>query len=61
MAKKEIKNEEKKEKQPRNRAFCIETDGSNVFITKNELAGALELKAVLSALSAFLDKQATNN
>ena len=53
--KKEVeKNTEQKAQQPKMRQIIIETDGNNINIVKNEMAGGLELAAVLNALLAKL-------
>ena len=39
------------------RQIVIETDGNTVNVKKAEVAGIIELKAILSSLLAFYDKQ----
>jgi hypothetical protein len=41
---------ENKKEQPKLRQIIIETDGSNIKISKFEAAGSLEFKAILIAL-----------
>ena len=53
------KKEEKKDAKPeaqasKMRQIVIETDGNNINIVKNEMAGGLELAAVLQTLLAKL-------
>lgn len=59
MNKENVKKEgeEKKEldtQKQKMRQLIIETDGNNINIVKNELAGGLELSAVLQTLLAKL-------
>ena len=46
----EQKKEEQKPQQPKMRQIIIETDGNKVIIIKHEVAGVLELKAILRDL-----------
>jgi predicted type IV restriction endonuclease len=51
---KEIKEEEKTA-EPKLRRFAIETDGNIVKIVESELAGTLELRAILTSLMNYCD------
>ena len=44
------------EKQKKMRRIVIETDGDNIKIVQSEVAGTLELVAILSSLLQFLSK-----
>lgn len=46
----EKKEQKEFSEKPKMRQIVIETDGSNISITKAEIAGSLELKAVLTSL-----------
>lgn len=52
--KKEEQKTEQAQEKPRMRQIIIETDGNNINIVKNELAGGLELAAVLQTILAKL-------
>ncbi len=41
---------EKKQEETKLRQIIIETDGNNIKLTKLEIAGTLELKAILSSI-----------
>jgi len=46
----EEKKEEVKETKSKMRQIVIETDGTNITVSKLEVAGVLEYKAILTAL-----------
>ncbi len=45
-----------KKEEPKMRQIIIETDGNNVKLTKSEVAGSLELIAILSSILEQLRK-----
>jgi len=47
-------NEEKKTEAPKLRQIIIETDGNNINITKAEVAGQLELIAIINKVLEFV-------
>lgn len=54
---KEDKKEDKKE-DLKTRQIIIETDGNTIQIKKAEVAGILELRAILTSLIGYCDQQA---
>ena len=52
---KEVKKEEKKEEK-KMRQIIIETDGNTIKITKTEVAGKIELIAILENVVNYLKK-----
>lgn len=56
----ETADENKKAEEIKMRQIVIETDGNTVNVKKAEVAGIIELKAILSSLLAFYDKQNIN-
>lgn len=53
--KKTIKEVAKKEEEPKFRQILIETNGSDIRIVKSEVAGMLELKAILMSLLNYVE------
>jgi NAD kinase len=52
---KEIKaGQDKKEEKPKIRQIIIETDGTNINIAKAEVAGQIELIAIINGVLGFL-------
>lgn len=49
------KETEEKKEEPKLREFAIATDGNMVKIIKSELAGTLELRAILTSLMNYCD------
>ena len=56
----ETADENKKAEEIKMRQIVIETDGNTVNVKKAEVAGIIELKAILSSLLAFYDKKNIN-
>ncbi len=54
MKKEEKKAPQEEPKKPKMRRIVIETDGNNINLVENEMAGGLELAAVLQTLLAKL-------
>ncbi len=52
----ELENIKMEEKESKLRQIIIETDGNNVKLTKSEVAGSLELIAILSSILEQLRK-----
>lgn len=53
--KKDIKEAETKQSAPIMRQILIETNGSDIHIVKNQTAGMLELRAILTSLLNYVD------
>jgi len=50
------KKQEVKQEAPKMRQILIETDGNSINIVKNEVAGNLELTAILSTIINKINK-----
>jgi len=53
---KEVEENRKKENLPKLRQILIETDGNKVHIVKAEIAGKIELVAILQTIINNIDK-----
>ena len=51
------KQEPKAQEKPKMRQIIIETDGNNINLVKSEVAGSLELQAILSSILNNLNRK----